>query len=140
MGQGRPIDSLVVTIPFGNSSQMTWRDLTTPLSCKGEETVSGYRQDRRVCPLDSLNSSKQELRRGGHVVSLDRLRQPNDPLQLEAKSTHTHQHLWAPGRPNPHQIPQTLPRTRIADHGGRRRILRPLSRTVNGSPFGPDAI
>ena len=72
-GAGGTIDSLAMTIPFGISSQMTWRDSTTPLSCEGEETVSGYRWDRSVCPLDSLNSSKQELRWGGHVVSQDRL-------------------------------------------------------------------
>jgi len=90
MGQRRTVGSLAATIPFGINSQMTRRDSTTPLSCEGEEMVSGYRRESRVCPLDSLNSSKQELRRGGYAVSLDRLGQPNDPPQLEAKSTHTH--------------------------------------------------
>ena len=73
MGQRRNVDSLAATIPFGINSQMTRQDSPTPLLCEGEETVSDYQLDRRVCPLDSLNSSKQELRQGGYVVSLDRL-------------------------------------------------------------------
>ena len=73
MGQRRNVDSLAATIPFGINSQMTRQDSTTPLSCEGEETVIGYQRDQRVCPVDSLNSSKQELRQGGYVVSLDRL-------------------------------------------------------------------